>query len=347
MEQREEVDKRTHNSKIPGLFLALLLALIAIGLAHTALLSDLGVSPLTIGILLGIGTVNSIGRKFEPVIDKGVNIAKSTLLKLGVILFGLHFTYAEVLTLGWGGLAIDILVIISVLMLSLFVGRYILKLDYTTSLLIGAGSAICGAAAILATAPVVKAKSESVVIAVATVVIFGTISMFLYPAIWPYLNISAADFGVYTGSTIHEVAQVVAVGTAIGPESAQSAVLEKMLRVMLLAPFLLILALCQSTAKKKQDNQSTPRFSLRHMPWFALCFLIVIGVNSMASIPAALITVLMSLDTMLLTMAMVALGLKTHVSVVTQAGYKPMLLGFVLFLLLVVGGGILNCWLLG
>jgi uncharacterized integral membrane protein (TIGR00698 family) len=345
MELRIEADKRTYNSKIPGLFLALLLALVATGLAHTELFKGLGVSPLTIGILLGIGTVNLIGRKFEPVIDEGVNIAKSKLLKLGVILFGLHFTYAEVLSLGWRGLTIDVLVIVSVLMLSLFVGRCVLKLDYTTSLLIGAGSAICGAAAILATAPVVKAKSETVVIAVATVVIFGTVSMFLYPAIWPYLQISAADFGVFTGATIHEVAQVVAVGTAIGPESAQNAVLEKMLRVILLAPFLLILALSQPATKNGQEKQRGQGVSLQHMPWFALFFLVVIGVNSLVSIPNPVVSTLMSLDTMLLTMAMVALGLKTHVSVITQAGYKPLLLGFVLFLFLVIGGGLLNYWL--
>ncbi|MBU2976702.1 YeiH family protein [Alteromonas sp. C1M14] len=346
MEKPIRVNRFVNHPMLPGIASVFLLAALSVLLGQIEAVQTVGVSPLTIGIVLGIAVINVVGRKYDPVLDSGVDFAKSRLLKLGVILFGLHFTYGEVLSLGWRGLAIDLCIIVSVLCLSLVVGRVILKLDYQTSLLVGTGSAICGAAAILATAPVIKAKSETVVIAVSTVVIFGTASMFLYPMIWPYIDVSATDFGVFIGSTIHEVAQVVAAGTAIGPESAQQAVLEKMLRVILLAPFLVVLALCPNKHTTNHDHGTNNGISLRHMPWFALYFLLVIGANSLMVIPEQIERGLMALDTLCLTMAMVALGLKTHVSVVTQAGYKPLLLGAVLFVFLIVGGGAINSILL-
>lgn len=111
-------------------------------------------------------------------------------------------------------------------------------LDKHTSWLIGAGSSICGAAAVLATEPVVKAEASKVTVAVATVVIFGTVAIFLYPAIYPLMSqwFSPETFGIYIGSTVHEVAQVVAAGHAISPDAENAAVISKMLRVMMLAP---------------------------------------------------------------------------------------------------------------
>ncbi|RVR65717.1 putative sulfate exporter family transporter, partial [Citrobacter freundii] len=103
---------------------------------------------------------------------------------------------------------------------------------------------ICGAAAVLATEPVVKAEASKVTVAVATVVIFGTIAIFLYPAMYPLLAhwFSPETYGIYIGSTMHEVAQVVAAGHAINPDAENAAVIAKMLRVMMLAPFLILLA---------------------------------------------------------------------------------------------------------
>lgn len=136
-------------------------------------------------------------------------------------------------------------------------------LDKHTSWLIGAGSSICGAAAVLATEPVVKAEASKVTVAVATVVIFGTVAIFLYPAIYPLMSqwFSPETFGIYIGSTVHEVAQVVAAGHAISPDAENAAVISKMLRVMMLAPFLILLAarvkqLWGEQRREKQNHYS-------------------------------------------------------------------------------------------
>src|SRR5690606_32374158 len=140
-----------------------------------------------------------------------------------------------------------------------------------TSMLIGAGSAICGAAAVIAAEPVVRAQPHKVSVAVATVVVFGTLGMFLYPWLYPYLGLGEHAFGVYAGSTIHEVAQVVVAGRAVGEAAGSAAVIEKMLRVMLLAPFLLLL----SSRLSREANAGSGEKAGIVIPWFAVLFVAV------------------------------------------------------------------------
>jgi len=180
-----------------------------------------------------------------------------------------------------------------------------------------------------------------VAVAVANVVIFGTAAIFLYPLIWHgvatlFPGISPAAFGVYTGSTMHEVAQVVAAGHAISPETENAAVIAKMLRVMMLAPFLLLLG---SWLRQRGPRTAT---SARSFPWFALLFIAVALVNSLQLLPAGVVSALNQLANLLLAMAMAALGLTTRFSALREAGVKPLLLGALVFGWLIAGGGTIN-----
>jgi uncharacterized integral membrane protein (TIGR00698 family) len=173
---------------------------------------------------------------------------------------------------------------------------------------------------------------------VATVVIFGTLGMFVYPLLYPYLHLSETAYGLYAGSTIHEVAQVVVAGRAVSQDAASYAVIEKMLRVMMLAPFLVILG----SRLDGQDYAGSATGRRITIPWFAVFFIVAAGVNSLHLLPAALVAAVLKVDTVLLAMAMAALGLRTHVGAIRQAGVKPILLASVLFLFLVVGGYLIN-----
>ena len=134
---------------------------------------------------------------------------------------------------------------------------------------------------------------------------------------------------------------MVAAPSAVSPEAAQVAVLEKMVRVMLLVPFLIVLAMLPAKSAGAYAASSL-RLTLAQMPWFAILFVLVIGFNSLVQLSTVFTQFLLSLDNLLLTMAMVALGLKTHLKVVRQAGIKPLLLGLVLFIFLVCGGAVIN-----
>lgn len=323
---------------LPGLALSAIITVGALWLGNQPAVAHIGLGALTLAIIAGMIIGNIARPTWLASCHSGIGFAKARLLRLGIILYGFRLTFSQIAGVGVSGLIIDILTLSSTFLLACWLGTKVFKMDRQTSWLIGAGSSICGAAAVLATEPVVKAESSKVTVAVATVVIFGTIAIFVYPMLWPLLNhvFTPETFGIYTGSTVHEVAQVVAAGEAVGPEVESAAVIAKMLRVMMLAPFLLLLAV---RVKQVQPGESGSKITI---PWFALMFILVAVFNSFHLLPQALVSIIIQLDNVFLAMAMAALGLTTHVSAIRQAGMKPMLMASVLFIWLIIGGGLIN-----
>ena len=305
-----------------------------------------GFSALTIAIALGIVLGNTVYPYISSACASGVGVAKQQLLRTGIVLYGLRITFQQIAGVGMTAILTDFMVLSSTFLLAYWLGTRIFKLDRDTALLIGAGSSICGAAAVMATEPIVRPQASKVSIAVATVVVFGTAGMFLYPALY-HLGLTALpifqtqnSYGVYAGSTIHEVAQVFAAGQAVGSKAADIAVIVKMIRVMMLAPFLLLLSgwlRLRSANLSEQSRKIT-------IPWFAVFFVVMAGINSLQWLPASITHELIVLDNFLLAMAMAALGLTTHLGAIRSAGIKPLMLGGILFVYLILGGGFIN-WL--
>ena len=341
-----------HNRHISGLIVVLMGSLFCLWL-NTSLdtWSDgriVGLSSLTLAILLGMVLGNTLYPNFSEQLDAGVNFAKGQILRLAIIFYGFKLTLTQVASVGMPAVMTDALVLTSTFLLTYWLGTRWLKVDKQTTLLIGSGASICGAAAVIAAEPVVKAEAHKVTIAIATVVVFGTIAMLLYPFLYqlgwlqPWLN--AQQYGIYTGSTIHEVAQVVVAGNAINTEVGNTAVVTKMIRVMMLAPFLLILSF--ALTKTSNDNGEKPSFINRvqqvKVPWFAFIFILVVVLHTWIPMTASFEQSMVMLDDVLLTMAMFALGLTTHMSAIKQAGVKPLILGAIMFTWLIVGGGLIN-----
>jgi uncharacterized integral membrane protein (TIGR00698 family) len=322
----------------PGLALVAAIAGAGILAARLPALQALGLSALTLAIVVGIALGNTVFPAVAARSGAGVDFAKGMLLRTGIVLYGFRVTFQDIAGVGMEGVLIAVAMVGLVFGLAVLLGTRVFKLDRETAMLIGAGSAICGAAAVMATEPVVRGQAHKVSVAVATVVVFGTLGMFLYPWLYPYLGLGEHAFGVYAGSTIHEVAQVVVAGRAVGEAAGSAAVIEKMLRVMLLAPFLLLL----SSRLSRDANDGTGRKAGIVIPWFAVLFVAVAGVNSLQLLPAAWVEVLVQADTVLLAMAMAALGLRTHVGAIRQAGLRPLLLASALFVFLLVGGYAVN-----
>ncbi len=319
---------------LPGLALAVALGVAGLLLAGWAPLQRAQISALTIAIVLGMVIGNAFGSQLPSALAPGVVTAQQKLLRLGVILYGLRLSFGQIGAIGPAGLAIDALVVVGMLVLASTLGRRWLGLDRDSALLTGVGSAICGAAAVLALERVLKPDPAKVAIAVATVVLFGTLDIFLYPALYPYLGMDAAHFGLYTGSTVHEVAQVIAVGSAVDPATADSAVVVKLTRVMLLVPVLFFFGWRQT---KLANSQGGAKAKIA-LPWFALAFVAVSAINSVVTFPPEIKGPLLTLDTLLLAAAMAALGLETRVAKLRALGPKPLLLAALLWLCLIVGG---------
>lgn len=341
---------------LPGLALSGALAATGIALGQIGWLQDHGFSALTLAIVLGMlvgNTVYPLVPRLAAASGAGVNVSKQNLLRLGVVLYGLRLTVQDIGHVGIAGVAIDALVLGSTFALACFIGTRWLGLDRKTAMLIGAGSSICGAAAVMAAEPVVKARAEQVTVAVATVVVFGTLAIFLYPALfelnqhWALIPGGANGFGIYAGSTIHEVAQVVAAARSVGPDAANSAVIAKMVRVMMLAPFLVMLSAWLARDDKRHAHTSAATGQAPGklaVPWFAFGFVAVVLFNSLQWLPASVVAVTTEIDTALLAMAMAALGLSTHIGAIRKAGAKPLLLALILFGWLIVGGALINRW---
>lgn len=307
-----------------------------------------GLSSLTLAILIGMVLGNTVYPNLAERLSVGVAFAKGQILRLAIMFYGFKLTLTQVSSVGLSAVMSDALVLTSTFLLTYWIGTRWLKVDKQTTLLIGSGASICGAAAVIAAEPVVKAEAHKVTIAVATVVVFGTVAMLLYPFLYhlgwlqPWLN--AQQYGIYTGSTIHEVAQVVVAGNAVSPEVGDTAVVTKMIRVMMLAPFLLILSF--ALAKGSSDNGKKPSFMTRiqqvKVPWFAFIFIAIVLLHTWVPMTASFERSMVMLDDVLLTMAMFALGLTTHLGAIKQAGVKPLILGAIMFAWLIVGGGLIN-----
>ena len=322
-----------------GLLLAAAVAAAATAAGRLAWLQANGISALTLAIVFGLVAGNLLPDAALALSTDGLDLAKQRLLRAGIVLYGLRLTFQDIGHLGLAGIAIDAAVLCSTFALACVLGVRVFGLDRTTAMLIGAGSSICGAAAVMATAPVVRGRPEQVAVAVATVVGFGTVAIFLYPALAHLLALTPRAYGLWAGSTIHEVAQVVAAGHAVSDGAADAAVVAKLVRVMMLAPFLVGLSAWFARRNATGSSASRPPITV---PWFALAFVAVAGLRSLDVLPAPAIALANEIDVAMLAVAMAALGLGTRLAAVKAAGLAPLGLGAALFAWLVVGGGAIN-----
>lgn len=250
-------------------------------------------------------------------------------------MYGFRITFQQIFAVGLDGLFADIIMLTTTYLFGYYLGTRVFKLDKDLCMLTAIGSSICGAAAVLGTDAVLKAKPHKVSLAVATVVLFGTISMFLYPFLFKLGLLSPEFFGIYIGSTVHEVAQVVAAGSAVSPAAMDTAVIVKLTRVMMLVPYLFLLGMYLAK-KSGTKREKVP------MPWFAILFVAVCGLNSLHIVPEPVRLFLIEFDVFLLTMAMFALGVETNFNKIKGLGWKPIMLAGLMFLWLVFGGMAVN-----
>jgi len=219
-------------------------------------------------------------------------------------------------------------------------------MDRETTLLTSAGSAICGAAAVLATESTIRSRPAATSMAVATVVLFGSLAMLVYPLLYPLLGMEEGLYGIYIGATVHEVAQVVAAGEAVGPDALANAVIVKLVRVMMLVPFLLIIGQWWLHQRDTDATDDGARAGLV-IPWFAFGFMAMVVLNSLVSLPVPLHDGLVLVGQLSLTMAMAALGYETRTERLRSLGLRPFILALTLFVMLLTGGFVASSLLMG
>lgn len=326
------------SSMLHGVLLITLFSCAAFYIGEMNFVKELSFSPMIVGIILGMLYANSLRNNLPETWVPGIQFCSKRILRIGIILYGFRLTFQDVLAVGLPAIFIDTIIVTTTILGGILIGR-MLKMDRGIALLTSIGSGICGAAAILGAESTIQTKPYKTAVAVSTVVIFGTISMFIYPIL--YHNgtfvLSANEMGIFTGATLHEVAHTVGTGNAMGKEISDVAIIVKMIRVMMLVPVLLITSfmVSQPAIKAGEQNGSMKKVSI---PWFAIGFLAVIGFNSFDLLPQSLTAFINNVDTFLLTMAMTALGAETSIDKFRKAGAKPFVLASILYIWLIAGG---------
>jgi uncharacterized integral membrane protein (TIGR00698 family) len=305
---------------LPGLLLTAGVAGLAFELRSLPGIAML--SPMILATLIGMTLHNVFGTPAWA--RPGVTFSLKRVLRLGIILLGLQLMASQVVQVGLAGVGVIAATLVATFVFTKWLGR-VMGVDAQLAELIGAGTSICGASAVIATNTVTRGSDEDVAYAVACVTVFGSFSMLLYPLLPGLLHLSPAAFGLWSGASIHEIAQVVAAAFQDGAHAGEVGTVAKLTRVMMLAPVVFTLGFMAVRRAAHAADRSASR-AAPPMPWFVLGFIGMVIFNSVATIPAepkAWITVA---TTFMLSMALAAMGIETDFRKLKAEGLKPMLL---------------------
>jgi len=312
-------------SLIPGLLAcaAVAVAAVAVQTLELRLFGRGWVDAIVLAILIG-AAVRSIWTP-PAALRPGVEFSARTLLEIAVVLLGASVSAATVMAIGPGLLFGTVLVVGLAIVVSYGIGR-LLRLPRRMAVLIACGNAICGNSAIAAVAPVIDADAEDVSAAIAFTAVLGVVVVLTLPLLGAALAMSDVRYGTLAGLTVYAVPQVLAATVPVGAVANQAGTLIKLVRVLMLGPVCLalavIVALRGGRAETGDAAASSPRkVPLGHLlPWFIVGFLLMMGARSLGLIPAAVLPVLGWITTALTVLAMAALGLSTDARAVARSG---------------------------
>lgn len=304
-----------HFSRLaPGLAVAA--GLVALAYAARAVPGVQLLSPMILAIVLGMAFHNLVG---TPVRAKpGVRFAMRHLLRFAVASLGLQLTTQQLAEVGGRGVAIIGVTLAATFVLTKWLGKR-LGVEDKLAELIAAGTSICDASAVVAVNTVTEGPDEDVAYAVACVTLFGTLAMFVYPMLPGLLQLAPRAFGLWTGASIHEVAQVVAAAFQDGNQAGAFGTIAKLARVGMLAPVVVVLALLP--ARRKAHRQKVA------VPGFVIGFVVLVLFNSAVALPPVLHQMLALGTTILLSIALAAMGLETDIRKLADKGVRPLALG--------------------
>jgi uncharacterized integral membrane protein (TIGR00698 family) len=312
---------------LPGLFLTVMLA--GASFAVRMLPGMTTFSPMMLSMLAGIAFHNIVGTAAWA--KHGVTFSVRRLLRIAIILLGLQLTSSQVIQIGGRGLGIIAATMLATFAFTVWVGK-MLGVEPKLAQLIAAGTSICGASAIIATNAVTTADDEDVAYAVACVTVFGSVAMFAYPLLPGLLHLDPHTFGLWGGASIHEIAQVVGAAFQDGQKAGQFGTIAKLSRVMLLAPMVIAIGLMAACDRKHRKSDAGTSSARPPLPWFALGFVALMGVNNVVMIPAEAKAWIIAATTFLLSIALAAMGLETSIGKLTARRFRPALLGAFSFL---------------
>lgn len=306
---------------VPGIAAAVAIAIVARLLAFAL---PAALSEVLVAVLLGIVVANS--GQLPPAAAPGLRFAVQRVLRLGIILLGARLSLGDVAQIGVGALGLVLLMMTIAFSFALVAGR-IFALPRRLAILIGVGTAVCGNSAIVATAPVIDAEDREVSFAVATITLFGTLAVFLYPLIGHALALASPVFGVWSGVAVNDTSQVVAASAAYSPEARDIATVVKLVRNTLMAPLIVVIAWWWARYGRVERDEVRAG-ALRAFPLFVLGFLFMALLRTAGLIDRGLAAPIDEVARACILVALAGVGLSTRVAQMRTVGPRPFYVGF-------------------
>ena len=324
-------------SKIRDIVPGLLLAGLAVSLGFLMHHFVQDISPLTASLVIGVVLENT--GVIPHSCGAGLRFAARHILRAGIVLLGLQLSLREVAHLGGKGFIAVIAVVVCTFVGTQFIAQ-LLNVSPGLGLLTATGYSICGVSAISAMTGAIDGDEEDATYAIALVTLFGSISIFVLPILGHLANMGDVRFGMWAGSAVHDVAQVVATATAYSQNSLSASVIVKLTRVVLLAPLVAVYAYRhQRSQSHASETARSPHVS--PLPMFIVLFLLMVCVRTTGVISTDTLSFFKNLEKIFLALALVGLGAGVNVAKLRQLGSRPFVLG-VLSWLLVMGTSLIT-----
>lgn len=333
--------------KLPGVLLCLVLSIPAYFLGIWLPV----VGGPVFGILLGM--VVTLFIKDKTFIQAGMSYTSKKILQYAVILLGFGMNISAVLEKGAQSLPI-ILVTIGTTLITGFIVSKILKIKKNVGILVSVGSSICGGSAIAAAAPVINAQDDEIAQSISVIFLFNILAALLFPTLGDVLKLSNEGFGIFAGTAVNDTSSVTAAASAWdgihNSNTLEDATIVKLTRTLAIIPITLVLALIQILQEKNRkntgDNEVTGSYSLiKIFPWFVIWFLAASLITTFFNLPVSLINALKWLSKFFIIMAMTAIGLNTNIIKLVKTGGKPIVLGFICWILITASSLAMQHWL--
>lgn len=276
------------------------------------------------------GVVISMVRKPGTRVQPGIGYSSKFVLQCAVVLLGAQLSLASVVQVGLESLPVMLSSLTVCLLAAWLVGRA-LGVDRDLRVLIGVGTGICGASAIAAISPVIRAKSADIAYAISTVFLFNILAVLAFPAVGHALGMNPHTFGLFAGTAVNDTSSVVAAASVFSASALGFAVVVKLVRTLMIIPISVGLAVIE--VKRIGGERLTFCGAIRLVPWFLVGFLVVATLTSLGAIPDSLADSLTQVSVFLVAMALAGIGLSTDLRAIRTAGFKPLLLGGILSVL--------------
>ncbi len=325
---------KTITKNIPGLLLSLTVAGVGLFLSNVIR----GLETFTLILLLGliINHVFTIGELFQP----GISFSMNSLIKLAIIFLGFRLNLTIIGAIGIKSFVLLLFFVPFILFCALLIGK-MLRLNNSTSMLIGVGSAICGVAAIMAVSPLMNAKKNDIAVSISVITFLGALGVviFSFAGSLGFFPLEPISFGVWSGISLHGVPHAVAAAFSMGEIAGESGTIIKLSRVLMIIPLSFTLSYYFRKKNEKEFSEDPQLKSAGAIfPYYIIIFLIVILLNTFISIQPFLVNFFSELSGILFMMVMAAMGLSISFKQVIGPAVKGLQAGALLFLLSSVTG---------